>query len=667
MKEKNEKNEILHKHPLIEFDKIILYIQKLLSKKYFVSKTSYQKYLIKNIIYDDKRRLVSVFKEQLIINDTSEYMKRFYKYRESIIRLNRYNELYEEYSKLYPNYTPLSEAKYIYMNIHKKQKIIDLQQNNSKFKLKKKFKTKNYKLKNNKIFSSEVYESIEKNSENLNSAIFGINYDEKEKNNSIIKIQNIINNIDKYEFNFENINFNLNNKKIKNIKNKNIIINNYYYNNNSILTKNIPIESLFIQPQNNFINSKKFTTIKNNIFTNLKKNKKPKININSYTVKNAISYQINKPEKKALYNTFKINIATKNKSKNKSVVNTTNANNISNSIGIKKIKINNNIKDIKDKDSFKNNTQYSNIIPHTSRINNYKNMKLNSILKKLANSEINNINNLSSMKNGSKTKKDKIKINRSLINQIINQKNSILTERLDNNFENKKKLEKKKIKPIYQTSRENTCNKKLKIYLEIIKNKGNRDSLYNKSSNSKNKKLYFDLKTDRIIYNLNNINNINNFNKISKKASIKENNKNKKLINKNNYISTAFLTNENRIKKKHKKIISEKKKKNSTKYVSININNISNINSNINNNINSKVKIKGIQIKNFNKIFNINKDRNNITHFKTSERSKKIELNITNNNKKKFLIKKNKYIKNNNIISYTEREKAKHFFLSNNN
>ncbi len=61
-------------------------------------------------------------------------------------------------------------------------------------------------------------------------------------------------------------------------------------------------------------------------------------------------------------------------------------------------------------------------------------MKLNSILKKLASSEI---HNLSSMKNGSKIKKDKIIINRSLISQIINQKNSILTERLENNLENK--------------------------------------------------------------------------------------------------------------------------------------------------------------------------------------------------------------------------------------
>ena len=654
MKEKNKKNEIQKKHPLIEFDKIVSYIQKLLSKKYFVSKTSYQKYLIKNIIYDDKRRLVSVFKEQLIINDTSEYMKRFYKYRESIIRLNKYNELYEEYSKLYPNYTPLTEAKYIYINIHKKQKIIDLQQNNSKLKLKKKFKGKNYKVKSNKIFSSEVYESIEKNSENINSAIFGIHNDEK--NNSIINIQNIINMINKYEFNFDNINFNLNNKKIKNIKNKNIIINNYYYNNNSILTKNIPIESLFIQPQNNFINSKNFSIIKNNILTNLKKNKKPKININSYTIKNAISYQKNKPEKNVLSDTFKMINLTKKKSKNQSVINNTNINSISNSIGNKNIKMNKNT----NKNIFKNNTQYSNIIPHTSRINNYKNMKLNSILKKLANSDI---NNSSSLKRGSKVKKEKIKINRSLISQIINQKNNILTERLDNNInsinniDNKKKAEKNKIKITNRTSRENTCNNKLKIYLEIIKKKGNRDSLYNKPSDSKNQKLNFDLKTDRIIYNINNINN----NKISKRTSIKEKNI-KKLINKKNYISTAFLTNENRIKNKHKKIISEKKKKTSTKYVSININNISNNNTNIN----SKVKIKGIQIKNFNKIFNVNKDKNNITQFKTSERSKKIELNISNNNKKKIQIKKNKYINNNNIISYTEREKAKRLFLSNN-
>ena len=108
------------------------YVQKLLCKKYFVSKISYQKLLIKNIIYDDKRRLVSVFKEQLIINDISEYMKKFYKRKESRIKLRKYFELYDKYSRIFPNYTPLIESKYIYMNIHRKQKVIDLQQNSNK-------------------------------------------------------------------------------------------------------------------------------------------------------------------------------------------------------------------------------------------------------------------------------------------------------------------------------------------------------------------------------------------------------------------------------------------------------------------------------------------------------------------------------------------------------
>ena len=215
---KSEKNELKNipkqKYPIIALNKIVSYVQKLLCKKYFVSKKSYQKLLIKNIIYDDKRRLVSVFKEQLIINDISEYMKKFYKRKESRIKLRKYFELYDKYSKIFPNYTPLIESKYIYTNIHRKQKVIDLQQNSNK----------NNKIKNNKIiFNSDVYQSIEKISENFNKDIFGI--DNNELNNSLIQINNIINNINKYELNFEgidlnnNINNNINNKSIKNIKN----------------------------------------------------------------------------------------------------------------------------------------------------------------------------------------------------------------------------------------------------------------------------------------------------------------------------------------------------------------------------------------------------------------------------------------------------------------
>ena len=74
-KNAEKKGITIVKHPLIEFNRITSYIHKLLYKKYFISKTSYQKNLVKNIIYDDKSRLVAIFKEQLIINDTSEYPK----------------------------------------------------------------------------------------------------------------------------------------------------------------------------------------------------------------------------------------------------------------------------------------------------------------------------------------------------------------------------------------------------------------------------------------------------------------------------------------------------------------------------------------------------------------------------------------------------------------
>ena len=217
MEEKAKKNAfILHKYPIIKFNKIKSYIQKLLYKKYFVSPISYQKNIIKNIIYDDRTRIVALFKEQLIINDTSEYMKRFYRKKESFIRLKKYYKFYEEFSKLFPNYTSLTEAKYIYKNIHKKQKILDLQKDNSyNLKLMKK-----YKNKNNKIFISEVYESIEKNSADLNSAIFGIHCNEK-NNNSILEIKDLISKIENSEISFENKDYKVNSVNKKNEK-KNI-------------------------------------------------------------------------------------------------------------------------------------------------------------------------------------------------------------------------------------------------------------------------------------------------------------------------------------------------------------------------------------------------------------------------------------------------------------
>ena len=599
---KSEKNELKNIpkqiYPLVALDKIISYVQKLLCKKYFVSKISYQKLLIKNIIYDDKRRLVSVFKEQLIINDISEYMKKFYKRKESRIKLRKYFELYDKYSRIFPNYTPLIESKYIYTNIHRKQKVIDLQQNGNK----------NNKIKNNKIiFNSDVYQSIEKISENFNKDIFGI--DNNELNNSLIQINNIINNINKYELNFEgidlnnNISNNINNKSIKNIKNKNIIINNYYYNNNSILTKNIPTESL----NTNYIPKKNLSTIKKNILTNQK---------NKY--------------KSLLYPIFHLNDLNKT-NKNNYLSDTINRTNLTTRRNSKNKSINNNIS--------MNNTKYSSAINNSFKFNKYKNMKLNSILKKITNSDI---NNSLLIKKGKNIDKEKLKINRTLVSKIINKNNKnknsgLITDRI-----------KKKIS-IITTGPKNDMNK-LKIYLNKIKNK--------KLLGDKQNKINYDIKTDRGIYNTGNINKI-----IQKQSLIIKNTNNN--INKK-YLSNNLLINKNQ----EKKIPSVGKRKINTKYINTNTKDISNIINKTTNN--SKMKIKGIQIKNFNKTKKVF-ERNNKSYLKTSERKiKKTIIKPDNKNTGvKKAVKKNIFIlkiNNNNKtnILYSEREKIKRLFLLNN-
>ena len=96
-----------------------------LDKKYLTSKEYYNVKIINDIIYNEQTRVVSVFKDYLIYDDISEFMKRYYLARESHERLPRMIEFYEKYSKVFPNYVTLPENKYLFKNIEKKQKLID--------------------------------------------------------------------------------------------------------------------------------------------------------------------------------------------------------------------------------------------------------------------------------------------------------------------------------------------------------------------------------------------------------------------------------------------------------------------------------------------------------------------------------------------------------------
>jgi hypothetical protein len=212
------------------------YIQRRFNKKYKLNNLKYGSIIINNIVYNEKSHIVALFKDYLIIDDLSEFLKRFYTKEESEFRLPKFYEYYETYNKIYPNYTGLPEGNFIYKNIHKKQKMIDLQQAIEESKEKKKnnynnnynnnnVNTKNANNNNNNVFSTDVYNSIVNVSEDLYNLLFGIEKTNYVPEQTIIECNKIINEIQKCEKKINN--------KIKNNNNNDKKINKELINFNS--------------------------------------------------------------------------------------------------------------------------------------------------------------------------------------------------------------------------------------------------------------------------------------------------------------------------------------------------------------------------------------------------------------------------------------------------
>lgn len=100
-------------------------ISKNLNKKYLTSRDYYNSKVITDIIYNENTNLVSIFKDYLIYDDISEFLKRYYFEDEIPSRLPKIYEFYEKYSKVFPNYVNLPENKFMFKNIERKQKLID--------------------------------------------------------------------------------------------------------------------------------------------------------------------------------------------------------------------------------------------------------------------------------------------------------------------------------------------------------------------------------------------------------------------------------------------------------------------------------------------------------------------------------------------------------------
>ena len=100
-------------------------IHQLISKKYNSFRFSYDLICINNLIFNEKCRIVSKFKDYLVLDDNTEFLRKYYKNKELYSKLTRIFAFYESYCKIFPNYMILPENVFLYKNIRKKQKMLD--------------------------------------------------------------------------------------------------------------------------------------------------------------------------------------------------------------------------------------------------------------------------------------------------------------------------------------------------------------------------------------------------------------------------------------------------------------------------------------------------------------------------------------------------------------
>ena len=207
---------------LIFFKKLEKRVNKVLHNKYkILFNKKYEVQIIENVMCNDVCHFVAVFKDYLIADDVSEYLRRVYKKEESIQRLIKLFAYYQETSVIFPNYTPLVESKYLYNNVIRKQRVIDEQQNLEEYKkyLINKEKKKNekksplkaienffsedtYEDNDTRVFNSKAYDEILNTAGSVKRIVFGIennNTKNNEKNNVKDSVKELLMKIDKYD------------------------------------------------------------------------------------------------------------------------------------------------------------------------------------------------------------------------------------------------------------------------------------------------------------------------------------------------------------------------------------------------------------------------------------------------------------------------------------
>ena len=173
-----------------------------LFKKYSSGDYSFGMISINNLVFNDTCLVVARFKDFLIYDDNTDFLRRFYNSKESNQRLNKILNFYEKYSKIFPNYLVLKENKYLYRNIRKKQKMIDaineIKREEKENKKRLKEKGKGYidgkkTLENNNIFTKKIKDEIKAFQKNISFKYYKNSFDtDKDIDDTLMINQNSI-------------------------------------------------------------------------------------------------------------------------------------------------------------------------------------------------------------------------------------------------------------------------------------------------------------------------------------------------------------------------------------------------------------------------------------------------------------------------------------------
>ena len=681
-------------------------------KKYITTKRTYNKFIINSIIFDHRIHKVAVFKNNLLWDESSEFLKRFYKKKESKERIPKISEYYEKYTLFPPVYFGLEGLIVIIMNKWTKKKknyleyVEDHEEDKKKIKTKESFEPlinssslNNITSSNKSFISKNTLELTKFENESKQSLMNKNKNDNKNKNhanNGKNKIDNlsfsdimddlssnysVIINTDRINYDNKDIHNLKEQQKIKKLSNKDIdkTRNLFYLNkktlnisNNNNNKTNFNITAKKLNVKNAEYSPRKYVKISLN-----KKNNKLNIKNNNPNIifRNNNNFNMPIPSVKKYQKRFmntenikKINLINKNISKGTIRVNT-----ISNYIQNKN-KVgneNNNILQNNDKEhsaSLKkyNNFNYAKNNTNYNLVLSYKNhyISSNNHVKEINSSEKNKIiknkNNILKKKNFIQIKKEPFLSINNLNNSLNKYKQSTFRNQISNYNYTQEMISNPNI------SKHNLISNIPKINMDLINTNKIKEMV-------NNKKLYLE---DPFIYKLSQLNkkktislttansltknknmSINGFHSIiGNNYSNINNSKNKlKLSNKKNLVLSKINTKSNLVYNKKRKISGDNSiRNNSANSTLIPKNNDSALNFNISNKKTNgwKNNTKNINSKNINLNLNLN------IHFniglENKNKGRKILLNNTIINQ--LQNKTNKNQKYSNLIKNKEKD-----------